>query len=392
MRAKIFEELPSISEYEKANWFEELKNNITSVEELSKYISLTEIELRNIHEATNIHPINITRYYLSLINNYNKEDPLKKMSIPAKGEIIIDELSQWTTQDPYGDDNWNKGNGVLHKYPYSALILVTEYCAMYCRHCFRKRLVGLPNDIVTQNIKKAVRYIREHKEIKNVILSGGDPMLLPTAVIKDILEQFREIDHVNYIRIGTRAPVVHPIRFFDDELMEYLEDFNKVKTLYIPTQFNHVNEITPLSSKAVFKIRSVGITVNNQAVLLNGVNDNKESIVKLMDSLVKIGINPYYLYQCMPVSRVRSHFQVPLNTGIDIVDKAKRELDGYGKRFKYIMGHKIGKIEICGKIGNHIIMNQIHSTTEHPGDGSRIIIGESNPDAGWFDDLQIVDL
>ncbi len=390
MSVSVLEELPSTSEYEKVDWFEELKNNIQSVDELEKYISLTSIEKKQINEAVKLHPLNITRYYLSLIDINNAVDPIKKMSIPSKDELCVDKLSKKTTTDPYADDVWDKGNGIIHKYPYSALILVTEYCAMYCRHCFRKRLVGLPNDMITKNIEHAVEYIREHKEINSIIFSGGDPMLLPTSVIKNILDQFKDIDHINYIRIGTRAPVVHPIRFFDNELIEYLKEYNKVKTLFIPTHFNHINEITTLSSKAVFNIRSAGITVNNQAVLLKGVNDSKEDIVDLMSTLVKIGINPYYLYQCMPVSRVRSHFQVSLNTAIDLIDASKRELDGYGKRFKFIMGHKIGKIEICGKNGNQIIMNQIHSTKEHPGDGSRIIIGKSNPDAGWFDDLKIV--
>ncbi len=127
-----------------------------------------------------------------------------------------------TTGDPYGDDKHNKGNGILHKYPYSALVVATEYCTMYCRHCFRKRLVGLPNDKTVENFQNAAKYISEHKEITNVIISGGDPMMLPTRVIAKMLEALKDIDHVNYVRIGTRTPVVYPLRYFDDELIDIM--------------------------------------------------------------------------------------------------------------------------------------------------------------------------
>ena len=179
-----------------------------------------------------------------------------------------------------------------------------------------------------------------------MIISGGDPMMLPTKIIAKMLEALKDIDHVNYVRIGTRTPVVYPLRYFDDELIKVLHDFNQHKTLYIPTHFNHSNEITKLSQEAVMRIRNAGITVNNQAVFLKGVNDTVQDLKNLMNGLVRIGVNPCYLYQCMPVSHVRHHFQVPLKRGVDIVSEAKRSLDGYAKRFKFIMGHDIGEIEI----------------------------------------------
>lgn len=384
-----FEKLDTIN-FHKLAWNTELANNINSLDKLRHYFSLSEEEERSMLEVLDNHPMNIPRYYLSLINPYNPQDPIRKLAIPSVDELVVAGQMGETTGDPYGDDKHNKGNGILHKYPYSALIVATEYCSMYCRHCFRKRLVGLPNDKTVENFQNAAKYIAEHKEITNVIISGGDPMMLPTKVIAKMLEALKDIDHVNYVRIGTRTPVVYPLRYFDDELIGLLRDFNRHKTLYIPTHFNHANEITDLSEEAVSRIRSAGITVNNQTVFLKGVNDTVENLEDLMNGLVRIGVNPYYLYQCMPVSRVRHHFQVPLKRGVDIVSEAKRGLDGYAKRFKFIMGHDIGKIEICGRKDDILVMSQIHSRPDHPEEASRIIMGHLTEKAGWFEDLELM--
>ncbi len=378
-------------DFKSLKWNSELSNNINSLEKLQQYFPLTAEEKTSLSHVLANHPMNIPRYYLSLINPNDPHDPIRKMAIPSAEEMIVAGKMGETTKDPYGDDKHNKGNGILHKYPYSALVVATEYCSMYCRHCFRKRLVGLPNDKTVENFQNAANYISEHKEISNVIISGGDPMMLPTKVIATMLEALVEIDHVNYVRIGTRTPVVYPLRYFDDQLLEVLQNFNQRKTLYIPTHFNHKNEITDLAKEAVKRIRCTGITVNNQTVFLKGVNDSVQELQDLMNGLVRIGVNPYYLYQCMPVSRVRHHFQIPLKSGVDIVSEAKQGLDGYAKRFKFIMGHDIGKIEICGRKNDILVMNQIHARPEHPNEASRIIMGRLTENAGWFDDLELLE-
>jgi len=365
-----------------------VKNNVSSIQSLKSYINLSSEQEEKLTKVADKHPMNIPRYYLSLIDNVDESDPVWKMAVPNEQEMVVAGSMGETTTDPYGDDKHNKGNGILHKYPYSALIVATDYCSMYCRHCFRKAIVGLPNDKVVSNFQKAVEYIREHKEISNVVISGGDPLLISTDRLKKMLDCLIDIDHVNFVRIGTRTPAVYPMRFFDEELMDYLKEFNKKKTLYIPTHFNHINEITDVAKEAVLRIREAGIAVNNQAVLLKGVNDSVEDIENLMTGLTRIGVNPYYLYQCMPVSRVRHHFQVPLKRGIDIVDKAKEKLDGYAKRFKFIMGHDIGKIEICGRIDNKLILKQIHSRPEEPEAASRMQIRQLDDTAGWLDDMK----
>lgn len=379
-------------DWRNCDWKDELKNNINSIEGLKNYIDLTPDEESKLQEVVKNHPMNIPRYYLSLIDPEPPTDPIRKLAIPTADELVVAGDMGETTQDPYGDDKHNKGNGILHKYPYSALIVATEYCSMYCRHCFRKRLVGLPNDKTVENFQNALKYIREHKEITNVIISGGDPFFISTPQLKEMLQGLADIEHINYVRIGTRAPVVYPMRFFDDELMDYLKEFNKKKTLYIPTHFNHANEITDIAREAILRIKEAGITVNNQAVFLNGVNDSVEAIEDLMNGLVRTGINPYYLYQCMPVSRVRQHFQIYLKRGIDIVDTAKQKLDGYAKRFKFIMGHEIGKIEICGRIDDKLILKQIHSEADKQEDTSRMMVMQLTDTAGWLDDMQEVNL
>lgn len=382
-----FDELKNI-DWTKIDWQAELKNNINSIDTLKQYIDLSEGEENTLREVVENHPMNIPRYYLNLIDENNDNDPIRKMALPSEDELVVAGAMGETTKDPYGDDKHNKGNGVLHKYPYSALIVATDYCSMYCRHCFRKAIVGLPNDKTVENFQCAAEYIREHKEITNVIISGGDPLLTNTRRIKKILESLVDIEHINYVRIGTRTPVVYPMRFFDDELLECFEAFNRHKTLYVPTHFNHVDEITGIAKEAVLRIRQTGVAVNNQAVLLEGVNDSVEDIEDLMNGLVTIGVSPYYLYQCMPVSRVRHHFQVPLKKGIDIVDEAKQRLDGYAKRFKFIMGHDIGKIEICGRTKDKLILKQIHSRPEEPEKASRMMFMKLDDKAGWLDDMQ----
>lgn len=374
------------------DWKDELKNNITSVDGLEESISLNTQEAKDIREVADRHPMNIPRYYLELINPNDPDDPIRKLAIPSTDELILAGSMGETTGDPYGDDKHDKGNGILHKYPYTALVVATEYCSMYCRHCFRKRMVGLPNDQTVKSFQEAAKYIAEHKEIKNVVMSGGDPLLLPTEALRKMLDALRGIEHLNYIRIGSRAPVVFPIRLFDDELIDLLTDFNRDKPLYVPTHFNHPNEITPVAKEAVQRLRSAGVTVNNQAVLLRGVNDTVEMLTKLMDGLLQIGVNPYYLYQCMPVERVRHHFQVPIKQGVDLVDDARRKMDGYAKRFKFIIGHDIGKLEICGRVDDKLILKQLHARPGHQEESSRILVRQLNDNGGWLDDLPEVSL
>lgn len=374
-------------DWTRLDWRRELRNNITTVDALKTYLPLSGREEAELRRVTDIHPMNIPRYYLSLVDPDDPRDPIRRMCVPNAAELVVAGSMGETTADPYGDDKHDKGNGLLHKYSYTALVVTSEYCAMYCRHCFRKRMVGLSNELTVKNFHNAAAYIADHPEITNAILSGGDPFMLPTRILEKMLAALADIPHLNHVRIGSRVPVSYPLRLFDDDLMALLRDFSQRKTLFVPTHFNHAREITPEAREAVYRLRRCGITVNNQAVLLRGVNDTVEALVDLMNGLLRIGVNPYYLYQCMPVARVRHHFQVPLQEGVDMVDRARRYFDGYAKRFKYIIGHDIGKLEICGRIGNKLILKQLHARSENEDDVSRLLVRTLTDMGGWLDDL-----
>lgn len=375
------------TEWANLDWQQELKSNLTSIDQIKEFLALSSEEEADLRTVVGSHPMNIPRYYLNLIDRDDPQDPIRKLCVPQTEELILAGAMGETTKDPYGDDKHDKGNGVLHKYPYTALVVATEYCAMYCRHCFRKRMVGLPNDQTVKNFQGAAEYIASHPEISNVVISGGDPFTLPTDTLRQMLDALKDIQHLKFVRIGSRAPVVYPSRFFDDELIEMLAEFNKHKALFVPTHFNHPAEITSLASGAVMRLRQTGITVNNQAVLLRGVNDDVDTLVALMNGLLEIGVNPYYLYQCMPVERVRHHFQVPLKQGVELVDAARQQMDGYAKRFKFIIGHDIGKLEICGQIDGKLILKQLHARPGHEIESSRILVRQLTESGGWLDDL-----
>ena len=363
-------------------WESKLKENITSIEDLKKYVKLTAREEHLLHKVVEIHPMSISRYYMSLIDKRDKKDPLRKMIIPS-----IDELNVAGTYDTSGEQKSTKAHGLQHKYGETALILATNRCASYCRFCFRKRLVGLPNEEILRRFNDALPYIRSHKEINNVLISGGDPFTLPTEIIENFLKQLTTIKHLDFIRFGTRVPVTFPDRILDDKsLAATLKRYSaKDKRLYIVTHFNHPNEITEKSIDAIDRLISANLIVNNQTVLMKSVNDNPDVLAELMKKLVSIGVNPYYVFQCRPVKRVKSHFQVPFARGIRVVEGAKKQLDGHSKRFKFCMSHDSGKIEIVGVIGDKIYLR--HNQARYAKDRSRFFAKKLDNKAAWLDDL-----
>jgi len=336
---------------DKKNWHKNLKENIRNVDELKKYIKLSKYDEKILRQVVELHPLSISKYYLSLINKDDKNDPLRKLIVPS-----VEELDESGSYDPSDEKSNIKTVGLQHKYSQTALIISTNRCAAYCRFCFRKRLVGLPSHEILEQFNQGIKYIQQHQEINNVLVSGGYPLILPTALIEKFLINLTKIKHLDFIRFGSRVPVVFPERIYSDKnLLRVFKKFSQPKRrVYISTHFNHPREITKESIKAIEALIKAGVIINNQTVLLKGVNDNSEILGELMNSLVAIGVNPYYIFQCRPVKRVKRQFAVSLRDGYKIIEQAKCQMNGYSKRFKYVMSHKRGKIEIVAVKGDKV--------------------------------------
>lgn len=324
-------------------WQQDLKKNITTTSDLKELLMLTEHDSEKMDKILAQFPMTIPRYYFSLIDRSNPNDPILRMCVPS-----IQETDLSGTFDSSGEASNTVIPGLQHKYKKTVLFLSTNQCAMYCRHCFRKRLVGTSEEeIGTKNFDQIANYVNSHTEISNVLISGGDSFLNSNPTIERFLNAFSKIEHLDCIRFGTRTPVTFPARINkDSELISILEKYNSRKQIYIVTHFNHPNEITPDSTKSIRLLREIGLNVLNQTVLLRGVNDNPQILGTLLKELTKLGITPYYIFQCRPVSGVKTQFQVPINQGYQIVESAKQMQNGIAKSVRYIMSHESGKIEI----------------------------------------------
>ena len=363
-------------------WQDELKNNVTTLQELKEYIYLDAAEEKKLQKVIDEHPMSIPRYYLSLIDPADPNDPIRKMAVPSSEELDLD-----GSYDTSGERKNTKLAGLQHKYVNTVLLLSANVCSMYCRHCFRKRMVGLTNDEIMGRFQEALAYIACHPEVNNVLISGGDSLILPTRVLGRFLAELSRLPHLDYIRFGSRMAVTFPERILkDQELLELFRAYSKKnRRIYLHTQFNHPREITPQAIDAVNRVIKSGVVVNNQTVLLRDVNDTPEVLADLQRNLVRIGVNPYYVFQCRPVKRVKNHFQVPLAEGYRIVAKARGMLDGLSKRFRYAMSHERGKIEILGILGDEMFFK--HQQARDPSDASRFFKRKLNETAGWLDEL-----
>jgi lysine 2,3-aminomutase len=359
-----------------------MKNSVCTIEQLKEFVDLSPEEEKKMKHITQMHPMRVTEYYMSLIDWNDPYDPIRKMAIPS-----VEEASLQGSYDTSGEAENTKMSGLQYKYQETALILATNRCAMYCRHCFRKRLVGLQSKEIIERFEDAAEYIKQHEHINNVLVTGGDPLVLENEVIEKLLSILSDIPQLKFIRFGSRAPVTFPSRFDDDKLLRILSrESRPERRIYVVTQFNHPNEVTKQSIKAVDNLIKSGVIVNNQTVLLKGVNDDPMTLAHLLNRLVSIGVNPYYVFQCRPVKRVKQHFQVPLCEGIDIVEEAKKHCNGHSKRFRYIMSHRTGKIEILGIFDDEIYF-KYHQAKNRKKIGE-IFTRPVDEDACWLDDFK----
>jgi lysine 2,3-aminomutase len=294
------------------DWKWHFRNRITSVDELARRVPLSAKEQTQLKLVAEKYPISITPHYLSLIDPDDPDDPIRKQAIPCFQEIA---LAGMGFEDPLEERKHSVVPGLVHRYPDRALMVLTNLCPMLCRHCTRKREWQSGAWVRTQaEIDAMLAYIREHHEVRDVIMSGGDVLALSTQRLEAVLASLRAIEHVEIIRIGSRFPVVLPQRI-DAELCNML---SKYSPIWLNTHFNHQREITPESAAAIDRLVRAGVPVNNQSVLLKGVNDTVEAQLKLCHGLLRIKVRPYYLFQCDEVQGTE-HLHTPLQTGVDII-------------------------------------------------------------------------
>lgn len=365
------------------NWKEILNQSIRDTDGLRKCMAMSEAEAAQMEEIIEKYPLCVNPYYLSLINKDDPADPIRKMCIPD-----IHEFSEGGQADTSGEADNTVIQGMQHKYAQTALILSTNQCAMYCRHCFRKRMVGASSEEVAKQLPAMADYVRSHKEINNVLISGGDAFMNSNEMVLKYLRYFTPIPNLDFIRFGTRIPVVLPQRIYEDkELLRILESYNEKKQIIIVTQFNHPRELTPESVQAIRDLRDVGCIVRNQTVLLKGVNNDPDTLASLMNGLVSCGVIPYYIFQCRPVVGVQNQFQVPLMQGIEIVEAAKQQMNGQAKSVRFAMSHPTGKIEILGKTSDNRMLFKYHQA-KYAKDAGRIFAQELEKNQCWLGNIE----
>jgi len=303
------------------DWKWQFRNRITSIEQLAQFISLSAEEQAQIRLVTMRYPLSITPYYLSLINPHDPDDPISKQAIPSILEMTMGSMGD---EDPLNEKGDSVVPGLVHRYPDRILMVLTDICPMLCRHCTRKREWRNGGWVRTQEeVEAMLDYIRHHKTIRDVIISGGDPLTLSTRRLEDIISRIREIRHVEIIRIGTRFPVVLPQRI-DHELCAMLAKYGPI---WLNTHFNHAREITLESMEACDRLLRSGIPLNNQSVLLRGINDSVEAQTELCHGLLKIKVRPYYLFQCDEVQGTE-HLRTPVESGIKIIEGMRGHTSG----------------------------------------------------------------
>ena len=312
---------PDVPEEKWNNWHWQVQNRITDIDTLKTYLPMRPEEEAGARKALQNFRMAITPYYLTLIDPDDPYDPIRRQAVPTAAEA---HRSPEDLEDPLEEDGDSPVHGLTHRYPDRVLFLITDQCAMYCRHCTRRRLAGQQDGARTlKEIDACIEYIRGKSMVRDVLLSGGDALLMGEERLEYILAKLREIEHVEIIRIGTRTPVVMPQRITP----EFCEMLKKYHPIWVNTHFNHANEITPESQRACTMLADAGIPLGNQSVLLRGVNDCVHVMRKLVNGLVYLRVRPYYLYQC-DLSLGLSHFRTPVSKGIEIIEGLRGHTSG----------------------------------------------------------------
>jgi KamA family protein len=314
---------------------------ITRLDQLE---GMSDEDKRRLKEVTDKFVFRTNEYYMTLVDWTNPDDPIRKLVIPDESE-----LEEWGRLDASYEASYTVVPGLEHKYPSTALLLVNDVCGAYCRFCFRKRLFMDDNDEVVKDVSEGVAYIREHDEISNVLLTGGDPLIMCTGKLERIISQLREIDHVQIIRIGTKMPAFNPMRITEDpSLLEMIEKYSTPqKRIYIMAHFNHPVELTDVAIEGLGLLHKAGAVTINQTPLIAGVNDDPQVLSELFNKLSYIGVPPYYVFQCRPTLGNRI-YSTPVEQSYEVFEQARMMSSGLAKRARLVMSHTTGKIEVIG--------------------------------------------
>ncbi len=305
------------------DWRWQVRNRITALDQLKQVIELNEEEAGGVEKCLETFRMAITPYYASLMDPEDRSCPIRKQAVPAPLEV---EHSGSDMTDPLHEDIDSPVEGITHRYPDRILFLVTDQCSMYCRHCTRRRMTGTTDKArSSEQIDAAIDYVRKTPQVRDVLLSGGDGLLIADDLIEHILKELSAIEHVEIIRFGTRTPVVLPQRI-TPELCKMLAEYHPI---YLNTHFNHPKEITEESAAACARLADAGIPLGNQSVLLAGVNDCPQVLKKLSHELLKIRVRPYYLYQC-DLSMGIQHFRTSVSAGIEAIENLRGHTSGMG--------------------------------------------------------------
>lgn len=313
---------PQVTDEQWNDWHWQVKNRIETLDQLKQYVSLTKDEEEGVRVALKTLRMAITPYYLSLIDPNNPNDPVRRQAIPTIKET---HQAKADLLDPLHEDEDSPVPGITHRYPDRVLFLITDMCSMYCRHCTRRRFAGQKDaNVGTDLIQQGIDYIARTPQVRDVLLSGGDCLMVSDEMLESIIKRLRAIPHVEIIRMGSRTPVVCPMRI-TDKLVNMIKQYHPI---WLNTHFNHPNECTPEAAEACAKLANAGVPLGNQSVLLRGVNDDARVMKKLVQRLVQMRVRPYYIYQC-DLSMGLEHFRTTVSKGIEIMENLRGHTSGY---------------------------------------------------------------
>lgn len=358
------------------------RHSVRYVTDVGALENLPDVEREELRAVSGRYAFRVTESYLGLIDWSNEDDPIRRLVIPSKGEL--DEFGRLDVSEESAN---RKVHGLQHKYADTALLLVTDQCAGFCRYCFRKRLFLPGAREVNRHVDAGVDYIRKHHEITDVLVTGGDPLTLPTPRLGEIIDSVMAIPHVHTVRIGTKMPAYNPRRILGDRaLLEVLRSHSSdAGRVYVVCHFDHPRELTRDAVEAIRLMRESGAVCVNQCPVTRGVNDDACVLAELFQACTDAGCPQYYIFQCRPTTG-NSPFTVPLVRGFGLVAEARSRLSGLSRRARYCISHATGKVEVVG-LDDERIYARYHRAKD-PADEGRMLVLRRDDDAYWLDQLE----